>query len=349
MTTRRTTTSKRPARDGRLLRAVGLDAVGGWAVLGSIGLHAALLSAAIAAAALGARSFTPGEAKAPAALSVPVVAGAPAEAPPPRAAPAPAPAPRDEAPSQTIGASTVAPATLAPAAGADEAPAEFAAPIAAPLVQPQVAPDAGAMRSTPTVFGVTGQREAERVVYLVDASGSMVAALPVVLKEVARSIDALAPEQRFTVGVFGAGGVRSPSSLASGRDGLLAASESNKAAVRRWLSSIDARGGGDPLDAIRWGLTQRPDIVFLMAKGITDRGQTGEQREQSAQRFLDEVGRLNPENEKGLRPVRIRAIEFFDADAAHLLQRLGEEHGEFGGAAPGSGHRFISRRELGLE
>jgi hypothetical protein len=131
---------------------------------------------------------------------------------------------------------------------------------------------------------------------------------------------------------------------------MIVASESNKAAIRRWLRSVEARGGGDALDAIRWGLERRPDIVFLMAKGITDRGQTSEQRERSAERFLEEVERMNPKDaSSGLRPVRISAIEFFDADAVRLLQRLGEEHGEFGGATEGSGHRFISRRELGLE
>lgn len=344
MTTRRTKTNK-----GRLHGR--LDAAGGWSVVGSLALHAALLSAAVMATSIGPKAFVPGEAREAAGLSVPVIASAPVEMSEPARAPISAPisSPTRAAASERLDASTLAPAALV---DAREIPTEFVAPIASPLVQapPDSSAGASALRSTPTVFGVSGQREAERVVYLVDASGSMVAALPVVMSEVARSIDALAPEQRFTVGVFGAGGIRSPENLASSRDGLIVASESNKAAIRRWLRSVEARGGGDALDAIRWGLERRPDIVFLMAKGITDRGQTGEQRERSAERFLVEVERMNPKGpSSGLRPVRIRAIEFFDADAARLLERLGEEHGEFGGATPGSGHRFISRRELGLE
>lgn len=334
------------------MRVLRVDALGGWAIVGSLALHAALLSAALTATTFGAKSFVPGEAREAAGLNVPLVANASVEdIEPVREATTPPPAPSPvRAPSPPrMDASTLAPAALI---DAREIPTEFVAPIASPLLQAQGDPTGGAsaMRSTPTVFGVSGQREAQRVVYLVDASGSMVAALPVVMREVARSIDALAPEQRFTVGVFGFGGIRSPDNLASARDGLIVASESNKASIRRWLQSVEARGGGDALDAIRWGLERRPDIVFLMAKGITDRGQSGEQRERSAERFLEQVERMNPKDaSSGLRPVRIRAIEFFDADAVRLLQRLGEEHGEFGGAAPGSGHRFISRRELGLE
>jgi hypothetical protein len=331
------------------VRALRVDALGGWAVLGSLALHAALLSAAVTATTFGAKPFVPGEAREAAGLSVPLVASAPVETARETTTPPPAPLPtRAPAPAR-LDASTLAPATLV---DATDIPTEFVAPLASPLLQAQgdASSGASAMRSTPTVFGVSGQREAERVVYLVDASGSMVAALPVVMREVARSIDALAPDQRFTVGVFGFGGIRSPDNLASGRDGMIVASESNKAAIRRWLRSVEARGGGDALDAIRWGLERRPDIVFLMAKGITDRGQTSEQRERSAERFLEEVERMNPKDaSSGLRPVRISAIEFFDADAVRLLQRLGEEHGEFGGATEGSGHRFISRRELGLE
>ena len=344
--TRTKTKNDRPL--ARALSFVGLDAVGGWAIVGWVGLHIALVSVALTAAAIGVREFTPGEAKAPAGLSVPVVSTT-TDTQTPFAEVAP-PAPLS--PSRSVAPPRAQPSVVAPAAllHAREIPTEFAAPLAAPLVQASAPSDTSAMRSAPTVFGVSGQREAERVVYIVDVSGSMVAALPVVLGEVARSIDALAPEQRFTVGVFGAGEIRSPTNLASRRDTLIPATESNKAAVRRWLQSIEARGGGDALDALRWGVEQRPDIVFVMAKGISDRGKSGEQREASAARFLAEMERLNPKDPStGYRPVRITTIEFFDADAAHLLERLGTEHGEFGGAAPGSGHRFISRREFGLE
>ena len=344
--TRTKTRNDRPL--ARTLSVVGLDAVAGWSIVGSVGFHIALLSVALAAAAIGAREFTPGEAKAPAGLSVPVVSPTDIRPATPDTSPPAQPAPSRQAAAPARPQTSV----MAPAALLDarDIPTEFTAPLAAPLVQASAPSDAGAMRSAPTVFGVSGQREAQRVVYIVDVSGSMVAALPVVLGEVARSIDALAPEQRFTVGVFGAGEIRAPKNLASRSDTLIAATESNKAAVRRWLQAIEAQGGGDALDALRWGLEQRPDILFVMAKGISDRGQNGAQRDAAAAQFLAELERLNPEDgATGYRPVRIRTIEFFDADAAHLLERIGETHGEFGGAAPGSGHRFISRREFGLE
>ncbi len=345
--TRTKTRNDRPL--ARALSVVGLDPVGGWSLVGSVGFHVALLSVALAAAAIGAREFRPGEARAPAGLSVPVVSTTDLQ---PLSTDMPQPA--QAAPTQPSPAQMRQPnpSVMAPAAlfDARDIPTDFAAPLAAPLVQASTPPDTGAMRSAPTVFGVSGQREAQRVVYIVDVSGSMVAALPVVLGEVARSIDALAPEQRFTVGVFGAGAVRAPTNLAPRGDTLIAATESNKAAVRRWLRTIEARGGGDALDALRWGLEQRPDILFVMAKGISDRGQNGAQRDAAAAQFLAELERLNPRDaDTDYRPVRIRTIEFFDADAAHLLERIGVEHGEFGGASPGSGHRFISRREFGLE
>lgn len=344
MPTTRTKTRNKPGAHSRRVTRVGA-----WSLIASLGLHAALVSAAVAVASLSADRFIPGPALPPAGLSAPV----PVMDTPPDPQPAP-PQPTPRAVSSPRAAPEPAradAAILAPAALVDarDLPADFGAP-PAPLVQASEPAHTAPVRTAPTVFGVQGQREAQRIVYLVDASGSMVAALPAVLGEVARSIDALSPEQRFTVGVFSAGGVRTPSNLAPRGETLLAASESNKAAVRRWLQSIEARGGGDALDALRWGLTQRPDIVFLMAKGISDRGQTADQREATAQRFLDELERLNPEDARtGYRPVRINTIEFFDPDAAGLLERIGAAHGGAGASAPGSGHRFITRRELGLE
>lgn len=342
-------TARTRTRNNRPTGALRLDAIGGWSVLGSLAFHGALLGAAVALAAMRpAPEFVPGEARAPAGVSVPVGAAQIEdfqEAPAPQI-PAAAASRRAASVAEPIDARVTAPAALVDAASMTT---EFEPATIAPLPAAAGLRDAPAMRSAPAVFGVSGQREADRVVYLVDASGSMVAALPAVLEEVARSIDALAPDQRFTVGVFGAGGVRSPESLASRGERLVRATESNKAAIRRWLSAIDAQGAGDALTALRWGLEQRPDIVFIMAKGITDRGQAPDQREASAERFLREVERLNPADARGLRPVRIRAIEFFDPDASRLLERLGAAHGAFGGEPASSGHRFISRREMGLE
>ena len=92
-------------------------------------------------------------------------------------------------------------------------------------------------------------------------------------------------------------------------------------------------------------------MVFLLSKGITDRGMNRDDRARVASTFLGEVELLNPlDSATGFRPVRIRTIEFFDADPEGLLEELGARHGAFGAQnAADRGHRFISRREFGIE
>lgn len=347
----RTTTRNKHALAG----ALGLDALSGLALGASVAAHAGVILLGVAVGAMVGRGdrFTPGPAQAPAGLATQVATGAPA--PPdesPEAPPSPAPA-RVDHPTKSPEA-LLAPAALVDRETASSTPLD-APPIAelraAMLASDaQAASPASAVRAAPTVFGVRGQREAARVVYLVDASGSMVAALPIVLREVARSIDALDPSQRFSVGVYTGRGVSSPANL-EGADGFSLASESSKGAARRWLERQNAAGNGDALDALRWALRKRPDVVFLLSKGITDRGMPREERARAAASFLSEVERLNPlDRSTGFRPVRIQTIEFFDPDAENLLEELGARHGAFGGAgAAERGHRFISRREFGIE
>lgn len=338
-----------------LRAALGIDSLSGMALAASVGVHVGVVCLGVAVGAFSrAERFTPGPAQAPAGLATQVAtSGAPLDDAPLRDD-APRPAPTRPAEHARHADALLAPATLVDRAVAAAAPLD--APPVADLRAAMLQSDPGALaapssvRAAPTVFGVRGQREAERVVYLVDASGSMVAALPIVMREVARSIDALAPTQRFSVGVYGGWGVASPSNLED-RQGFTLATESNKAAARRWLERQNASGNGEALGAIRWALTKRPDVVFLLSKGITDRGMTRDERARAAAGFLAEVERLNPLDEStGWRPVRIRAVEFFDADAEGLLEELGARHGAFGSTSPADrGHRFISRRELGIE
>ncbi|MFX9112491.1 hypothetical protein ABTN46_19455, partial [Acinetobacter baumannii] len=69
---------------------------------------------------------------------------------------------------------------------------EPAAPEVAVALDPEPGPP-------PELFGARGDAPASRGVYVLDASGSMVAQLPQIRRELARSIAALTPKQWFQV------------------------------------------------------------------------------------------------------------------------------------------------------
>ncbi|MEM9883632.1 MAG: hypothetical protein AAF800_12020, partial [Planctomycetota bacterium] len=119
--------------------------------------------------------------------------------------------------------------------------------------------------------GVYGTPGAERIVYLVDASGSLIDTLPFVLEELQRSLRTLRPDQSYAVILFSGGGVAEAPPLGMSRAG--------DAAIRhttQWLDPaagrVIASGPPDPEPALRRALAYRPDAVVLLSDGLVPAG-----------------------------------------------------------------------------
>lgn len=205
-------------------------------------------------------------------------------------------------------------------------------PLAGGSALNQFAPKAGA--NAATFAGVRGSN-ARRIVYAIDASGSMVAHLQLVVQELDRSLQGLSPQQSFSVIFFqGMEAVELPPA-----GGLLPATAEERGKALRWIAgNVVPAGGTNPLVAIEKALALKPDVIFLLSQNITGYGQFEvDQRE-----LMALLEGLNPKAANGRRMTQINCIQFVEEDPLGTMRKIAEEHG-----GP-NGYKFLDRAELGL-
>ena len=145
---------------------------------------------------------------------------------------------------------------------------------------------------------------ARNVVFVIDASGSLVDTMPFVVDELKRTIRGLDEKQRFGV-VFTREGIQEWR--------MSKADSEQKSRVLNWLEENKygfARGEDDVVAAIRTALQMKPDLIFLLSDNITGVGEYSIDR----QKLLDEITRANTKNTK------INTIQFLYPDP---LERVG--------------------------
>jgi len=177
---------------------------------------------------------------------------------------------------------------------------------------------------------------ARTIVYVVDASGSMIGSFRTVLDELARSLDALVPAQSFSIIFF-------QRNLAidvppAGR--LVPVSRRSTAAAIAWARrEVIPAGRSNPVEAMRRALALKPDCIFLLSSNITGAGQFEIDRGD----LLATLDRLNPiDSRSGRRRSQIQCIQFLDPDPLDTMREIARRHsGE-------TGYRFLDRDELGL-
>jgi len=186
-------------------------------------------------------------------------------------------------------------------------------------------------RRVPDVkFVGLGASNARDVVYVVDASGSMIGKMPGVLAELRRSVEALSSAQRFQVIFFGPNtgyaAARHPSDPVEGVKmiRLIRATRDNIQTVLSWAESVFPSGRSNPVPALETALALKPDAVFVLSTAITGLGQWEPDREA----LLAQVDRLNPADPRtGRRPAVIKTIQFREQDPAEILRAIGLAHG----------------------
>lgn len=186
-------------------------------------------------------------------------------------------------------------------------------------------------------LGLKGSN-ARRVVYVIDASGSMMRALQIVVDELERSLERLSPEQSYGVIFF----QRNDALVVPPGGRLVAATLENKMRSMRWIRAdrnVIPAGRSNPIKALERAMALDPDVVFLLSENITGSGEF----EIDQKDLLGLIEKLNPADAKtGRRPTQIKCIQFLDADPLDTLRKIGELHGGEGG------YRFLDRGSLGL-
>lgn len=185
---------------------------------------------------------------------------------------------------------------------------------------------------------------ARRIVYLIDGSGSMAASLAFVQGELVRSVARLHETQQFQVIVYrerlGSSSDVALSAFATsgGALALTPATRDAKQLIGPWVDDVMPSGRSDPRRAIEAALTLEPDIIFVLTRAIARSGVDVEARNREVLAALE---RLNPANDEGVRPAKIKAIQFLEDDPTNLLQEIARVHG----GGPGS-YRLVTRAEI---
>jgi hypothetical protein len=111
------------------------------------------------------------------------------------------------------------------------------------------------------VFFGLSMADAQRVVYVVDHSGSMADTIQFVKAELMRSINSLAVNQPFAVYFYSSG----PALFM--KDALVEATPAGKKAAADFIKAVAPIGQTDPSDALRRAFALKPDVIFLLTDG----------------------------------------------------------------------------------
>lgn len=192
-----------------------------------------------------------------------------------------------------------------------------------------------------------------KIVFLVDASGSLVDTLPFVIDELRRTLDTrLEGDKQFNIIFFSGKSMNKSAGSVGGLTALFPsrlepASVTNRKKASDWIQQVEAGGSGDALAAIKKALEMDPDQIHLLSDNITGSGVW----EMHQDRFIAEMKAAYDKSvarRHGLR-VDFKTYQFVYADP---LEKIGREPTlrrlveETGGLA--ADYKFITARSLGL-
>ncbi|MDP7005711.1 MAG: hypothetical protein QF718_05830 [Phycisphaerales bacterium] len=174
---------------------------------------------------------------------------------------------------------------------------------------------------------------AKKIIYVVDASGSMLLHLSTVLDELERSLRTLHPKQEFGIIFF----QQDKSIVVPPKNKLLSAKEKNIVSAMKWINTsgkVIPVGGSNPIKAMKSAIRLKPDVIYLLSENITGAGKY----EVPADELIESLDKINPiDPRNGLRRVQINCIEYLTLNPARTMQRIAEIHGG------DDGYTFIER------
>ncbi|MCC7147261.1 MAG: hypothetical protein IT443_12515 [Phycisphaeraceae bacterium] len=204
-------------------------------------------------------------------------------------------------------------------------PATAASPLSAPKSAEAISPLAA------TFYGTGGN--AKQIIYVVDASGSLIDTLDYVLAELRRSISELRPPQTFTILFFQGDQVLEPPP-AGPKQTIPSVFKQVLAWIGPEAGNVRAKGGSSPLAALEKAFAYEPDLIFLLSDNITGRGPY----QINQQRLLEQIGRMNRAN------VKINTLQFVYPDPLATHGTKGTL--ELIAAQSGGMYRFVPAADL---
>lgn len=168
---------------------------------------------------------------------------------------------------------------------------------------------AGLAPKSPFV-GISGN--AMKVVYICDASGSMMSIFWRVREELKKSLDVLIPIQAFNVIFFSDVDVNSLS-----KQSLVMATPDNKLKAIDLATKTSAAGSTDPLPAIRLAFEQKPELIYVLTDGFD--------QVVSFDAVIAEFRRLNSNKKVKVNTILIQSS--INSELERVLQTIARENG----------------------
>ena len=177
---------------------------------------------------------------------------------------------------------------------------------------------------------------ARKIVYVVDASGSMLLHLTTVVQSLEQSLHDLNKEQSFAILFF----QKDQVITVPPANKLVSATSKNIINAMKWIQESDhviPMGRSNPIKAIAKALRLKPDLVYLLSENIRGAGRY----EVSPEQLLASLDSMNPvDSRNNRRRVRINCIEFLTSDPAQTMRRIAENHGGI------DGYTFIDQSKV---
>ncbi|MCH2149154.1 MAG: hypothetical protein MK095_06935 [Phycisphaerales bacterium] len=235
----------------------------------------------------------------------------------------------------------VLPEPPAPEPAVDGATLELSQLLGSPAIPTNLLGDAD--ESMPVVeFAGAKATNAKRIVYVVDASGSLVSWMQIVLNELFRSLEQLDDRQQFAIIFFQEDRAIEVPPL---RRLQKATSQARRRAID-WISEGDnvvPGYGSNPVNALEAAFDLHPEVIFLLSDSITGSGAY----EVDQASLLAALESMNPLRDaaSGRRDVLIQCIQFLgeQEDRLGTMRRIAELHGGEGG------YKVYDRKAMGLE
>jgi von Willebrand factor type A domain len=166
--------------------------------------------------------------------------------------------------------------------------------------------DGGLSGASAEFFGIGGY--GQTFVYVVDCSGSMSerGKFERAMYELLQSIEQLASDQRYFVIFYSDG------AYPMDADEPVLATEDEFARTRRWVSHVEPQGGTNPLPALLFALSLRPDAIYFLSDGKFDPATLRELRSQN-----------RPRSQR----IPIHAIAFMERATEGLMRTIARNSG----------------------
>lgn len=160
-------------------------------------------------------------------------------------------------------------------------------------------------------IGVGGN--AKRIVYLVDASGSMTDAVDRLKAALITSIDKLAVTQQFNVVVF-----RDKDVLVFNKGRLINATTDNKRRAFDWvMREYYVSGMTDPMPAIRTSFSLQPELIYVLTDGFDQIASFDE--------LKDEFRKQNAGSKVKINTLLIRSRN--EPELERVMKEIADQHG----------------------